>query len=127
MAACPVFAYAEWIEIIEDEEFTTYMDPARITKTYETLEYADFWLKMVVHTDKTKDGLSVGDHRLVKYSVKCKTNELALKAYYAYKKTKLIDQYVFNVPKYKPVIPDSKGEDFTNIVCGILYGDLAEN
>lgn len=78
---------------------------------------------MVVHTDLSKDGLSVGDHRLVKYGVKCRTNELGLLAYYAYKKTKLIDSYVFRSPQYEPVIPDSKGEDILNVVCAALYGE----
>ena len=120
--AVPVVAQADWMEWNKDDEFTTYIDPDRIVKTYETLQQAEVWLKMVVHTDLSKDGLSVGDHRLVKYGVKCKTNELGLLAYYAYKKTKLIDSYIPRSTQYEPVIPDSKGESILNIVCYVLYG-----
>ncbi|MDV4317052.1 surface-adhesin E family protein [Acinetobacter indicus] len=120
--AIPVVAQADWMEWNKDDEFTTYIDPKRTVKTYETLEQAEVWLKMVVHTDLSKDGLSVGDHRLVKYGVKCKTNELGLLAYYAYKKTKLIDSYIPRSTQYEPVIPDSKGESILNIVCYALYG-----
>ncbi|WP_180108645.1 surface-adhesin E family protein [Acinetobacter sp. YH12147] len=120
--AIPVVAQADWMEWNKDDEFTIYLDPKRTVKTYETLEQAEVWLKMVVHTDLSKDGLSVGDHRLVKYGVKCKTNELGLLAYYAYKKTKLIDSYIPRSTQYEPVIPDSKGESILNIVCYVLYG-----
>lgn len=120
--AVPVVAQADWIEWEKDEEFTTYLDPKRTVKTYETLEQAEVWLKMVVHTDLSKDGLGIGDHRLIKYGVKCKTNELGLLAYYAYKKTKLIDSYIPRSTQYEPVIPDSKGESILNIVCHVLYG-----
>ena len=121
--AVPVVAQADWVEWNKDDEFTTYIDPKRTVKTYETLEQAEVWLKMVVHTDLSKDGLSVGDHRLVKYGVKCRTNELGFLAYYAYKKTKLIDSYVFRSPQYEPVIPDSKGEEILYVVCTALYGE----
>ena len=116
-------AQADWMEWNKDDEFTTYIDPDRIVKTYETVQQAEVWLKMVVHTDLSKDGLSVGDHRLVKYGVKCRTNELGFLAYYAYKKTKLIDSYVFRSPQYEPVIPDSKGEEILYVVCTALYGE----
>ncbi|WP_180107375.1 MULTISPECIES: surface-adhesin E family protein [unclassified Acinetobacter] len=122
LVAVPVVAQADWMEWGKDDEFVTYIDPDRTVKTYETLEQAEVWLKMVVHTDLSKDGLSVGDHRLVKYGVKCRTNELGLLAYYAYKKTKLIDSYVFRSPQYEPVIPDSKGERILYVVCAALYG-----
>ena len=122
LVAVPVVAQADWMEWGKDDEFVTYIDPDRTVKTYETLEQAEVWLKMVVHTDLSKDGLSVGDHRLVKYGVKCRTNELGFLAYYAYKKTKLIDSYVFRSPQYEPVIPDSKGEEILYVVCAALYG-----
>lgn len=120
--AVPVVAQADWMEWGKDDEFITYLDPDRTVKTYETLEQAEVWLKMVVHTDLSKDGLSIGDHRLLKYGVKCKTNELGLLAYYAYKKTKLIDSQIFRSPQYEPVIPDSKGENILYAVCDALYG-----
>ncbi|HGI7032727.1 TPA: surface-adhesin E family protein [Klebsiella aerogenes] len=121
IVSVPVVAQADWIEWSSDDEYTTYLDPARTVKTYESLEQAEVWIKMVVHTDLSKDGLSVGDHRLAKYGVKCKTNELGFLAYYSYKKTKLIDSYVFRSPQYEPVIPDSKGENILNLVCAMLY------
>lgn len=60
--------------------------------------------------------------QLLKYGVKCKTNELGLLAYYSYKKTKLIDSQIFRSPQYEPVIPDSKGENILYAVCSALYG-----
>lgn len=121
--AVPVVAQADWMEWNKDDEFIIYIDPDRTVKTYETLEQAEVWLKMVVHTDLSKDGLGVGDHRLIKYGVKCKTNELGLLAYYAYKKTKLIDSYIPRSTQYEPVIPDSKGESILYAVCSALYGE----
>ncbi len=46
--AVPVVAQADWVEWNKDDEFTTYIDPDRIVKTYETLQQAEVWLKMVV-------------------------------------------------------------------------------
>lgn len=48
--AVPVIAQADWMEWSKDDEFVTYIDPDRTVKTYETLEQAEVWLKMVVHT-----------------------------------------------------------------------------
>lgn len=117
----PAIAQAEWMYWGKDDEYSTYIDPERTVKTYESLQQAEVWLKMVVHTDLSKDGLSVGDHKLLKYGVKCRTNELGFLAYYAYKKTKLIDSYVFRTPNYEPAIPDSKGENILKYVCTALY------
>jgi hypothetical protein len=71
--AVPVVAQADWVEWEKDEEFTTYLDPKRNVKTYETLEQAEVWLKMVVHTDLSKDGLGIGDHRWAVSKLKCNT------------------------------------------------------
>lgn len=123
IVAVPVVAQAEWIRLGEDEEFTKYYEINRTVSTNDSLQYADTWLKLVVHTDLTKDGLAVGDYNLFKAQIKCKTLESALGAAYVYKKNKLIDSHVVSYPKYTPIIPGSFGEDIAEVVCAALYGD----
>jgi hypothetical protein len=115
-------AHAEWIAFDTDEEYTTYIDPTRTVSKYDSLQQGETWLKLVIHTDLTKDGLSVGDYKLLKYGFKCKSSELGLLAFYSYQKSKLYDSYVFNYPKYEPAIPDTKGETILYAVCAGLYG-----
>lgn len=119
----PVVAQAEWMYLGKDEEFTEYLEINRTVSTNDTLQYADTWLKLVVHTDLTKDGLAVGDYNLFKAQIKCKTLESALVAAYIYKKNKVIDSQVISYPEYTPIIPGSFGEDIAKIVCAALYGD----
>ncbi len=122
LVTVPVVAQAEWLEFNKSEEFITYIDPDRIVATVESLQYGEAWLKMVIHTDLTKDGLGIGDYKLVKYKFKCSSNETSLAAVYAYKKGKVIDSYIASYDKYEPVIPESNGESMAFVVCRVLYG-----
>lgn len=120
-------AHAEWIDVDRDDEFIVYADPNRITETNSTLHYVDSWFKYVVHTDKHKDGLSIGDHRLVKYRFKCDDSEIGLLALYDYHRTNLINAYTEKYVEFDPVIPESRGERLINIVCHYLYNNSDDN
>lgn len=114
-------AKAEWIEVDRDKETIFYMDPERIISTYDSLKYAETWVKQVIHTDVTKDGLAVGDYQLTKFNFKCNTNEFGIAAMYSYSKGKLINSDVARSVAFSPAIPDSRGEFVTYIVCKSLY------
>lgn len=123
LVTVPVVAQAEWLELSKSEEFIYYIDPDRTVATVDSLKYGETWLKMVVHTDLTKDGLGIGDHKLVKYKVKCNSNEISYAGLYAYKKGKLIDSYIPRYDEYDPVVPESRGELIAFVVCRYLYGE----
>lgn len=118
--AAPVIAHADWIKIDKDEEYTYYIDPERSRITNESLQYAETWIKSVIHTDLTKDGLSVGDHSMTKFNIRCTNKELALVASYRYKNGRVLNNYTPSYPTYKAAIPDSRGEFFVELVCDIL-------
>lgn len=123
----PIFTHADWLYFSEDDEYTAYIDPERITSSSKSVKYADFWIKMVIHTDITKDGLSVGDHKLVKYKMKCDSNEYAVAAVYHYKKSGTVNNSeVSTYPIFRLVIPDSRAEQMAKFVCGYLYGEHQE-
>ncbi|QOW51636.1 MULTISPECIES: surface-adhesin E family protein [unclassified Acinetobacter] len=127
LVAVPVIAQAEWLELLTDNEYTSYIDPERTVSTSPSLQQAETWIKMVIHTDLSKDGLSVGDHKMVKFKFKCNSNEMGLAAMYFYKKTgQMIDSYVPSYVDYEAVIPESKGEMVTYVVCDSLYGEHQE-
>lgn len=122
--AFPATSYAEWEYWGTDEEYVSYLDAKRIVSTNDALEYVDAWVKMVIHTDLKHDGLSVGDYVLVKYSLKCKSHEIALTAAYNYqqKYNKNIGSDIRKNPKYGPVVPDSRGEALFIAACNGLFG-----
>ena len=138
----PIFTHADWLYFSEDGEYTTYIDPERITSSSKSayftdlesitsssksVKYADFWIKMVIHTDITKDGLSVGDQKIVKYKMKCDSNEYAVAAVYHYKKSGMVNNSeVSTYPIFRLVIPDSRAEQMAKFVCGYLYGEHQE-
>lgn len=127
LVAVPVIAQAEWLELSNDKEYKSYIDPDRTVSTSSSLQQAETWIKMIIHTDLSKDGLSVGDHKMAKYKVKCNSNEIGLAAVYAYKKTgQMINSYVPSYVNYEPVIPESKGEFMAYVVCNYLYGEAEE-
>lgn len=113
----PGISQAKWVEIDQDEEFKYFIDPERSLITNDSLQYAETWIKQVIHTDLTKDGLSVGDHRLAKYNFRCNSRELSLAAVYDYRKGEVLNSYVPSYAKFKPAIPDSRGEFFLELVC----------
>lgn len=117
----PIGAKAEWVQVMEDSEFLTYLDGERMKATNESLGYAEAWVKQVVHTDLSKDGLGVDDYRLFKYSFKCNSNQFALVEVHAYKGSKNIDSHRNSSLDYESLIPDTNGEDLFNIVCHIVY------
>lgn len=117
MVLIPTLAKAEWIEVDRDKEFTFYLDPARIVFTNKSSGYAETWIKAVIHTDLTKDGLSVGDHRITKFKFRCQSKELAIAAAYSYKNGSVQDSYIPSYPNFKPAIPDSRGEVFLDLIC----------
>lgn len=120
----PVVAQAEWTQLSSSDEYVTYIDPVRTKATQQSLKYAETWVKMVIHTDLTKDGLSVEDYKLAKYKIKCESNEIGLAAYYEYKKSgKLNYSEVPSYITYEPAIPESRGENMAVVVCQYLYGD----
>lgn len=118
--AVPVIAQAEWVEIDKDDEYAYFIDPTRSRVTNSSLQYAETWIKQVIHTDLSKDGLSVGDHRLVKYEFRCRTREYTNPAVYSYKKSSVVDSYTPSYTTFKSVIPDSRGEFFLDQVCNGL-------
>lgn len=118
--------FAEWIEFDKDNEKTFYSDPSRWSIKSEDTKKIEVWMKNVIHTDLTKDGLSVGDYQLTKHSVSCENKEIALLAYYAYSKGKVIDSYIENYPSYTPLIPDSRGEYLANTACVMLFNPPQE-
>lgn len=124
ISVVPVVAQAEWIEMATSEEYTSYIDPKRIVATTKSLKYAETWIKMVIHTDLTKDGLSIGDYKLVKYKLKCDSREFGLAAIYDYKKTgQLNNSYIPNYIQYESVIPESRGELMSTVVCTSLFSE----
>ena len=123
LVTVPVVAQAEWIVLDKGEEFTIYVDPDRTVATVKSLKHAEAWFKAVVHNDLTKDGMGIGDFRLMKYKFKCDTNELSLDASYDYRTGKQIDSYVARYNVYSSAIPETKGELMAFVVCGYLYGE----
>ena len=120
----PMVAQADWVELTTNDEYTSYIDPERTISTSSSLKYAESWIKMVIHTDLTKDGLSVGDHKLVKYKFRCNSNELGLASIYFYKQTgQMISSYIPPYVKYESVIPESRGELMSDVVCNYLYSE----
>lgn len=113
----PGIAQADWVEVDRDDESVFYMDPARAVFTNKSIGYAETWVKAVIHNDLTKDGLSVGDHRLTKFEFRCNGKELALAAVYEYKNGNVINSYIPSYKAFKPAIPDSRGEFFLDLVC----------
>lgn len=125
--AVPIVAQADWIKLSDGSEYTYLMDPDRIVSTSQSLKYAEAWLKLVIHTDLTKDGLSIGDYKLAKYKFKCNSSELGLVAHYSYKKSgQLVDSYKPSYAPYEPAIPDTHGEYLLEVVCSYLYDEKSE-
>lgn len=121
VVSTPTLVQAEWIQVLQGSEFTTYLDADRMVKTNESLGYAEAWAKQVVHTDLSKDGLSVGDHRLFKYAFRCNSGQIALIETHSYKGSKNLDSYRARTRDYDSIIPESNGEYLFNLVCDILY------
>ena len=118
----PMVAQAEWLQVDKNDEFISYIDPARTVTTNESLKYAEAWLKLVIHNDIKQDGLAVGDYRLVKYKYRCNSSEASLMAVHSYKKSgDHIDSETFKYDEFKSVIPDSMGEFYYEAVCGYLF------
>lgn len=116
----PVVAQAEWIKVYKTSEYYMYLSNDHIIETNENLKYVDFWVKSIIHTDLTKDGLSVGDHTMNKWSGKCKTKEMGLVAINTYKNNKILDSHVSNYPSFEPAIPDTAGEVLLEIACQVV-------
>lgn len=124
LIAVPLVAQAEWIELDETDESLLLVNLDRTIATYPSLQYAETWVKEAIHTDKRKDGLGVGDFRMVKMSFKCNSNEYGLAALYHYKKTgKVIYSQELPYVTYKSVPPDSNGESLLYQVCNYVYGE----
>lgn len=114
LAYVPVVAQAEWSPIAGSNERTFYIDKNNVIDKGSTLE---FWVKSVIHTDLTKDGQSVGDYSMAKWSVNCDSEEMGVRSYANYGGSKLIFSDHTPYPNYKAIIPESIAQTISVAVC----------
>jgi len=123
--ACGVFAASEWKFITLNSGFAFFIDTNSITNVseYNYRQNKQFWLKELVVNDLERDGLGVGDYRLVLNWINCSANTLGVKAVTEYKKQKdgtfkhesaLLANYQVAM---QPIIPESVGQSFVSHVC----------
>lgn len=123
--ACGVFAASEWKFITLNSGFAFSIDTNSITNVseYNYRQNKQFWLKELVVNDLERDGLGVGDYRLVLNWINCSANTLGVKAVTEYKKQKdgtfkhesaLLANYQVAM---QPIIPESVGQSFVSHVC----------
>ena len=115
------FTHAKWVELYEDDDFITYIDPSRIKATDPDAHYAETWIKQVVNTDLQQGGLSEGDHRILKYKIKCDEQKMGIAEYFQYSKKKLTDSYHPFYVDYSAIAPESSNERISDIVCHFLF------
>ncbi|MCO8109574.1 hypothetical protein [Acinetobacter indicus] len=119
--ASPLSAQAEWVAFSFDNKTISYTDPTRFLATNPSLGYAEAWIKLVPGVDIKEDGLLVGDHRLMKFKIKCKSEELAIVGVYNYRKDILVNSFVEKSITFEPIVPRTVGDTFSRYVCGQLY------
>ena len=123
--ACGVFAASEWKFISLSSGFAISIDTNSITNVpeYNYRQNKQFWVKQFVVQDLERDGLGVGDYRLVLYWINCSANTFGVKAATNYKKQKdgtfkhesaLLADYQVEMD---PIIPESVGQSFVRHVC----------
>lgn len=113
--------FASWIEYDKDKENTYYSDPERWVIKNESQQIIEVWVKSVIHTDLTKDGLAVGDHMLFRFSINCLDNSNALLSVISYKGGSILDSFHEKYPSYTPNLPDSRGEFLANVACKMSF------
>ena len=123
--ACGVFAASEWKFITLNSGFAFSIDTNSITNVseYNYRQNKQFWVKQLVVQDLERDGLGVGDYRLVLQWINCSDNTLGEKAIAVYKKQKnrTLKPEFYSRSGYEvrmdPIIPGSVGESFVSHVC----------
>lgn len=112
------FSDAGWLIISENIEFNYYANYNYVNSTHYNQPEA--WIKMVVHNDLKKDGLGVGDYKMMLIQYNCSNSTYKLIKYVEYKNKTgdMIDSYDF--PSYtsaNPIIPDTMGEPQLKWAC----------
>ena len=124
--ACGVFAASEWKFISLNSGFAFSIDTNSITNVseYNYRQNKQFWVKQLVVQDLERDGLGVGDYRLVLQWINCSANTFGVKAITEYKKQKngtlKYDSYDSRADyevRMNPIIPESVGQLFVRHVC----------
>lgn len=116
-------SFAEWIEFDRDQEFTysTNVETWNVKDKYN--QVIEVWMKAHIHTDLTKDGLSIGDYNLYQYSIKCNERKLGIMAAAAYKNRKVLESQNVSYVKYDSILPDSRGDFLSRTVCNIVFNE----
>lgn len=123
--ACGVFAASEWKFITLNSGSAFSIDTNSITNVseYNYRQNKQFWVKQLVVQDLERDGLGVGDYKMVLSWINCSANTLGVKAVTDYKKQKdgTIKHESTLLANYQvamnPIIPESVGQSFVRHVC----------
>lgn len=120
------FSHAsDWVWVGKNAEYAVFISPSSVKTTQKNAKspiYQQAWFKMHIQHDISKDGLRVGDYKLRLYQFDCAQQQLGL--VYSVDQNKKDGQTITDQPKtidMKPVVPDSMGQAFMDIICSGQY------
>lgn len=118
LSTTSIASAASWNRVSESDERTFYLNTDSLKRNGNIVSA---WTRSVIHTDLTKDGMSVGDYTQLRYIFNCKENTVTSDFYIEYKASgKVINSESIQFPKYAPIIPDSIGEAVFETVCNAI-------
>lgn len=116
---------SDWVWVGKNAEYAVFISPSsvkNIQKDTKSPIYQQAWFKMHIQNDLTKDGLRVGDYKLRLYQFDCAQQQMGL--VYSVDQNKKDNKTITDQPKtidMNPVVPESMGQAFMDIICSGQY------
>ena len=117
------FAASDWQFITNSDEKVYGVDINSVGQVSEFpyQKYKKAWIKSVIQSDLTKDGMTIGDYSMMLYWADCNAKTIGLKTITHYKNNgKVVSDKGFSnaYVQMKDVIPETIGEGILDGICG---------